>query len=1079
MKKSLFLHFCIAVFTVLALAGCENLPDSLKLTVVNIAAIQGLTVPVAGETPVTEITENAQYSGTVIWKDNPSVFTDSTVYIATIVLTAKEGYTLQGVEADFFKVEGAVSVSNNANSGVVTAVFQTDTDLLPSTPITSAEIIITAPVNGAVPDTAANGAGNFTIGAVSWSPKDSPFLGNTVYTATVTLTANSRCTFNELNKATINGQIAVVSNNTDKAITLSYTFPETYDKTVTSIVIKTQPITLTYTHDDPLDLIGLVVTLTYDDNTKEDVATSSFASKNITASPSQGNSLVRSKNNNRPVVITYGDLTPLATGNLIVDPKIIDFIVDPIPEQTYTGNQILPIVMVKDDTIKLTKTTDYTVTYANNTNPGTASVTITGMGNYEGSSGRAEFTINPETITDVDIVVIAPVPGAAPTTPIGADKFTVAAVSWSPAHNPFQNGIVYTVELLLTANNGYTFTGIKSATVNDKNAMIISNNGAVVRLSFAFPKTEIGLPNIETFNGSRYEADSYIDDDRIKYSYTYDGWDFYYIYLGQLKNIPLFYDEPHLHDHTYTSTKYRFETTQTTTEEISNTVSKTSGEAVTVTEEHTESNSTGGKTSWEISAEFKVIPQIKVGVKHTAEDSWEKLVSDTSRTEIQRTTSLTNTVEYVTSNANSVRRSREFELTRADREGWYRYTRFSISDVYLYVIMNSDRDTKELYYEFKECIIPDGSFWALDYSPTFPFNNNKNDDTKFKLDIEILRKLPPPPIDIDNIFDIYNVKTTDEWKAALSDIQSKGNGTAGKPKTYTIIVHGDVTVPPTHGSFPIPASFSSVQHIEVTLKGDGEKRKLNLGAKGNILYIGSNQKLIIDDENLTLQGRTDNTTSLLFIAPGGNLELKNGNIIGNISKDSLGSTNGGGVFINESGVFTMSGGTISGNSGSLGGGVYVCGGTFTMSDGTISDNLVGGGVNVGGGTFTMKDGTIEGNKLTNGYNGGGGVSVVEGGEFIMKGGVIRRNEATAINTSNAWAGGVLIHGKSSTFKKTGGIIYGNNGLPTQNIVTVVGSTVGKMYAHAVLYHFGDRRSRNKDLMERDNISTDNPDGWGQ
>jgi formylglycine-generating enzyme required for sulfatase activity len=92
-------------------------------TTINISVIQGVTAPVAGATPVTAITVADQYTGTVSWNGNPSTFAFATQYTATITLTAKSGYTLQGVTGNFFTVAGATSVSNNANSGVVTAVF--------------------------------------------------------------------------------------------------------------------------------------------------------------------------------------------------------------------------------------------------------------------------------------------------------------------------------------------------------------------------------------------------------------------------------------------------------------------------------------------------------------------------------------------------------------------------------------------------------------------------------------------------------------------------------------------------------------------------------------------------------------------------------------------------------------------------------------------------------------------------------------------------------------------------------------------------------------------------------------------
>ncbi|MCD8023056.1 MAG: leucine-rich repeat protein [Lachnospiraceae bacterium] len=62
---------------------------------------------------------------------------------------------------------------------------------------------------------------------------------------------------------------------------------------------------------------------------------------------------------------------------------------------TYDGKAKKPTVTVTDGTTTLTKGTDYTsVTYSNNTDPGTASVTITGKGDYKGSTATVYFTIN-------------------------------------------------------------------------------------------------------------------------------------------------------------------------------------------------------------------------------------------------------------------------------------------------------------------------------------------------------------------------------------------------------------------------------------------------------------------------------------------------------------------------------------------------------------------------------------------------------------------------------------------------------------------------------------------------------------
>jgi hypothetical protein len=116
---------------------------------IDFATIEGVTAPVAGETPVTSITETDQYVGTVTWSPNDDPFELNKTYTATISLTPKAGYTLKGVPEDFFVVPGAVSTSNDADSNLITAVFQTTgsgngaADNLPATGDISSGVIIT------------------------------------------------------------------------------------------------------------------------------------------------------------------------------------------------------------------------------------------------------------------------------------------------------------------------------------------------------------------------------------------------------------------------------------------------------------------------------------------------------------------------------------------------------------------------------------------------------------------------------------------------------------------------------------------------------------------------------------------------------------------------------------------------------------------------------------------------------------------------------------------------------------------------------------------------------------------------
>ncbi|GHV68540.1 hypothetical protein FACS1894199_15930 [Bacteroidia bacterium] len=82
-----------------------------------------------------------------------------------------------------------------------------------------------------------------------------------------------------------------------------------------------------------------------------------------------------------------------------ITPRAITLTVDNITAEDYTGAPHMPALTVKDGTTPLTPTTDYMVGYNSNTNAGTATATVTGAGNYAGSTGSKDFTINQVTPT--------------------------------------------------------------------------------------------------------------------------------------------------------------------------------------------------------------------------------------------------------------------------------------------------------------------------------------------------------------------------------------------------------------------------------------------------------------------------------------------------------------------------------------------------------------------------------------------------------------------------------------------------------------------------------------------------------
>lgn len=90
-----------------------------------------------------------------------------------------------------------------------------------------------------------------------------------------------------------------------------------------------------------------------------------------------------------------GNFTGEATKAWSLTAKSVDAsMIAEIPSASYTGNQITPTPEVKDGEKELTSGTDFTYSYSNNQYVGTATVTITGKGNYQGTANK-DFKITP------------------------------------------------------------------------------------------------------------------------------------------------------------------------------------------------------------------------------------------------------------------------------------------------------------------------------------------------------------------------------------------------------------------------------------------------------------------------------------------------------------------------------------------------------------------------------------------------------------------------------------------------------------------------------------------------------------
>jgi hypothetical protein len=270
---------------------------------------------------------------------------------------------------------------------------------------------------------------------------------------------------------------------------------------------------------------------------------------------------------------------------------------------------------------------------------------------------------------------------------------------------------------------------------------------------------------------------------------------------------------------------------------------------------------------------------------------------------------------------------------------------------------------------------------------------------------------------------------------------------ASESGSYTIVLDA------TEAAFaPKDLKVTGNKNITLILRGSGETVHLN--GNGSLFTLGaaSDSSLTLVIQDITLEGKSNNTAPVVQVNSGGTLEVKAGSSLtsntssgngGGVSvasggtltmsggeirdnKASASNAHGGGVYVAGGAIFTMTGGEISGNStpnstsdgDKGGGGVYVAsGGAFTMSGGVVSLNssgFDGGGVLVNGGTFTMSDGVVSLNSSTF----GGGVYVINGGTFIMSDGVV------SLNSSKTGGGGVIVNG--GAFTMSGGVVSFNS-----------------------------------------------------
>ncbi len=157
-------------------------------------------------------------------------------------------------------------------------------------------------------------------------------------------------------------------------------------------------------------------------------------------------------------------------------------------DQTYTGSALTPAPTVVYNGETLVKDTDYTVAYANNTNEGTATVTVTGKGMYTGTA-KGTFKITKKAgqstetpTTTVKVGDVKTVSGAAVTVTAAPTATANGQVTYTKAPNKKKVTVPNTVaiegknyDVTTIAASAFTAKKIRQVTIG-ANVSIIKKN---------------------------------------------------------------------------------------------------------------------------------------------------------------------------------------------------------------------------------------------------------------------------------------------------------------------------------------------------------------------------------------------------------------------------------------------------------------------------------------------------------------------------------------------------------------------------------------------------------------------------
>lgn len=162
-----------------------------------------------------------------------------------------------------------------------------------------------------------------------------------------------------------------------------------------------------------------------------------------------------------------------------------------IDVQTWTGNEVKPAFTLTmgegEAAVALSEYVDYLVTYANNVDEGTATITVEGIGNFAGSSKTIEFSISRIDISAAEVSGIAE----------GGYPYTGAAVCPVPTVKLGGKTLVYGVDFTVDYANNIAVSDT-APTLTVKAAENSSYKGSVAPVPFKINQADIS--QVATFS---------------------------------------------------------------------------------------------------------------------------------------------------------------------------------------------------------------------------------------------------------------------------------------------------------------------------------------------------------------------------------------------------------------------------------------------------------------------------------------------------------------------------------------------------------------------------------------------------